>query len=127
MARGIQSRLRKIEDKARPKGKAVFTAWGRDQAEADRILADAKAAGIVRDGDQAEAGVWSLPSEMPRSGWKSLDEMSGEELTERFRVFCESTGLLTNWAVREDLIQFLHEVGRGYLVEHIPEFKGERP
>ena len=127
MARGIQSRLRKIEDKARPKGNAVFMAWGRDQAEAERILADARKAGIVRDGDRADAGVWTLPSEMPRSRWTTLDDMSGEELNERIRMLCESLGIQTNWAAREDLVQFMHENGYGRLVEHIPEFKGERP
>ncbi len=119
MARGIQSRLRKIEDKARPKGDAVFMAWGRDQAEAERILADARKAGIVRDGDQAHAGVWTLPSEMPRSRWARLDEMGEEEMNERLRVLCENMGILTNWAAREDLIRFMHENGYGGAVyEH---------
>lgn len=113
MARGITARLRRIEEKTRPKGAQRFVVWGRDEAEVERIIADARKAGVLRPDDKTFGGVWTLPSEMPRSRWTSFDEVTIEELTEGDRVLAEQMDVLTGGKGRETFIRFARENGHG--------------
>ena len=52
---------------------------GHDQAECDRHMSEAKAAGVVRVGDRALVVVWSRSEAMPAPRWTSLDDLSDGE------------------------------------------------
>ncbi len=128
MSRVVKSRLRKVEEKTRPKGAKLYVVWGRDEAEVERLITDARKAGVLRPEDKPEASVWRLPSEMPRSRWTTLDEMSGEELDERIRVLneliCAQTGKEPHEA-REEFIRWARENGYGEIASLME--KGELP
>src|SRR5215203_4845325 len=57
--RGIETRLRKLEAKRRPLGGVFFLAWGRDEAEIERAVANAKAQGEVGRGDTLVRALWT--------------------------------------------------------------------
>ena len=128
MSRAVKSRLRKVEEKTRPKGAQTFVVWGRDEAEVARIIADARKAGVLRPEDKFVAGIWTRPSEMPRSRWTTLDDMGEEELNERIRVLdeliCAQTGQEPHEA-RENFIRWASENGHGEIASMME--KGELP
>ena len=51
MARGIETRLRKLEGKAGPSGGPWFVAWARDDDEVARLAEQLRAAGMLSPGD----------------------------------------------------------------------------
>ncbi len=124
MSRAVKSRLRKVEEKTRPKGAKLYVVWGRDEAEVERIIADARKAGVLRPDDKVSGGVWRLASEMPPSRWASWDELSIDELREWIRVLdekiCVQTGKEPHEA-REMLIRWAREHGHGEIASMMEE------
>jgi hypothetical protein len=67
--RGIETRLRKLEAKRRPAGGVFFLAWGRDEAEIERAVANAKAQAEISRGDTVVRARWTGHNGTPASRW----------------------------------------------------------
>ncbi len=77
--RGIETRLRKLEAKRRPPEAVFFLAWGRDEAEIERTVADAKAGGDIGRGDTVVRAVWTGHNGTPPSRWVKDRDLSRAE------------------------------------------------
>jgi hypothetical protein len=81
MTRAIEGRLRKLEAKRRSVEGLFYLVWGRDEAEVERTVMSARAAGIVRPGDTLVSALWTAPEAMRASRWVgSMDRLSDAEL-----------------------------------------------
>jgi hypothetical protein len=67
--RGIETRLRKLEAKRRPPGGVFFLAWGHDEAEIERAVANAKAQAEISRGDTLVRALWTGHNGTPASRW----------------------------------------------------------
>ena len=67
--RGIETRLRKLEAARRPPGGVFFMAWGRDEAEIERAVANAKAQAEISQGDTLVRALWTGHNGTLASRW----------------------------------------------------------
>src|SRR3954469_7318551 len=67
--RALETRLRKLEAKRRPPEGVFFLAWGRDEQEADEMVARAHAALTLQPNDRVVKVPWPWPHGMPASRW----------------------------------------------------------
>lgn len=88
--RSIETRLRKLEAKHRPAEGVFFLAWGRDDAEIERAVANAKAQGEVGRGDTVVRAVWTGHNGGPPARWiaqarRELSEAENDALFEEMK------------------------------------------
>jgi hypothetical protein len=69
MLNGLTKRIVRLETARGRADGLFFIAWGRDQAEIEQTLADARASAAVRDGDTVVRAVWPNQTPLPRSRW----------------------------------------------------------
>src|SRR3954468_19395457 len=79
MARAVEGRLRKLEAVRRPPKAVFFLAWGRNEAEIERAVADARAGGSLSRGDTVVRALWTGHSGGPPSRWIGERDLSPAE------------------------------------------------
>jgi hypothetical protein len=77
--RGIETRLRRLEVARRPNAAAFFLLWGRNPAELETRLEDAKERGAVTRGDPLVRAIWTGNNGTPPARW--IASVRGDLLT----------------------------------------------
>ena len=95
MTRGQETRLKRLERNILAGGADVFVAWGKDEEQASRALAEACERGEVCKGDLVICAVWPHGADLPPSRWVTHNLLSDRELraiiaTLKLRIgFCD--------------------------------------
>src|SRR3712207_1347234 len=91
--RGIETRLRKLEAKRRPAEGVFFLVWGRNEAEIERAVVDAKAQRNVARGDTVVRALWTGHNGGPPARWIArcrgeLSQAENDALTAALERLC---------------------------------------
>jgi hypothetical protein len=95
MTRGQETRLKRLERNIPAGGADVFVAWGTDEEQASRALAEACERGEVCKGDLVICAVWPHADDLPPARWVTFRQLSDREeeailSTLKLRIgFCE--------------------------------------
>ena len=76
----LPARLERLELLRRPTGASFFMIWGKDDADLELKLNDAKESRDLNVGDRFDTRIWTFPGAPPSPRWIRADEMSCEEL-----------------------------------------------
>jgi hypothetical protein len=78
----LKGRIVKLERLCgrRSEGGRFFMIWGRDDADLERKLNEAKSGDDLSPGDRFDAKIWTSFDPPPLPRWTRLDEMGREEL-----------------------------------------------
>jgi hypothetical protein len=69
LPRAIELRMRKLEASRLPPDAVFFLAWGRNDAEIEQAVSDAKSAGKISRGDVLVGAYWRGANGAPSSRW----------------------------------------------------------
>jgi hypothetical protein len=82
MRTGLTNRIVRLETARGRADGLLFVAWGRDQAEIEQALADARESGAVRDGDTVVRAAWPNQTPLPLSRWVPNQRWAPDSLSE---------------------------------------------